>query len=291
MNSSFGNAPLPGTDPSKHAAGIALLVGAALCWSLGGLLIKWVQWNALAISGMRSLIAAVVVYIVFPRVEITFSRLQLAGAVAYAATMVTFVAANKMTTAANAILLQYTAPVWVAVFASWFLGERTRRSDIVSLVLVMGGMVLFFLDRLTFTGMMGNLTAVLSGFCFAWLILMTRRQADTSPLGSVLLGNILAGAVGLPFMFTGPLPDAMGWVGLVLLGVVQLGMAYIFFVHGISRVRAVEASLVLLLEPVLNPLWVLLLMGERPGPMAILGGGVILFTVALRSVGPLVGGK
>lgn len=275
-------------NPSHHAAGIALMVGAALCWSLGGILIKWVQWNPMAISGVRSFIAAVVVYAAFPRIEITFSRLQVAGAIAYAATMITFVAATKWTTAANAILLQYTAPVWVALFSHWFLGERTKRSDLAALFVVMGGMVLFFLDRLTMGGMVGNLTAVLSGFCFGWLILMTRRQAEASPLGSVLLGNLLAGLVGLPWMFTGPYPDVYGWTGLALLGIVQLGLAYILFVLGIRRLRAVEASLILLLEPVLNPIWVLLLIGERPGPMAAAGGAVILGTLALRSAVPLV---
>ncbi len=163
---------------SQRTTGILLLIAAALCWSLGGVLIKWVQWNPMAIAGVRSFIAAIVVFAAYPRMRMTITTTTLWGAVAYAGTMITFVAATKLTTAANAILLQYTAPAWVALFGTWFLKERTKRSDWLILALVMAGMVLFFLDELTLMSRWGNIIAITSGFCFAWVILITRKQRD-----------------------------------------------------------------------------------------------------------------
>ncbi len=270
---------------SQRTTGILLLIAAALCWSLGGVLIKWVQWNPMAIAGVRSFIAAIVVFAAYPRMRMTITTTTLWGAVAYAGTMITFVAATKLTTAANAILLQYTAPAWVALFGTWFLKERTKRSDWLVLALVMAGMVLFFLDGLTLMSRWGNIIAITSGFCFAWVILITRKQRDGSPVLSVLLGNILAGLIGLPFMF-GTAPDAKGWVGLFLLGVIQMGLAYVFLVKGLRYVPALEASLILLIEPVLNPVWVLLTLGERPGLLAMVGGFIILGSVTIRAVRP-----
>ncbi len=270
---------------SQRTTGILLLIAAALCWSLGGVLIKWVQWNPMAIAGVRSFIAAIVVFAAYPRMRMTITTTTLWGAVAYAGTMITFVAATKLTTAANAILLQYTAPAWVALFGTWFLKERTKRSDWLVLALVMAGMVLFFLDELTLMSRWGNIIAITSGFCFAWVILITRKQRDGSPVLSVLLGNILAGLIGLPFMF-GTAPDAKGWVGLFLLGVIQMGLAYVFLVKGLRYVPALEASLILLIEPVLNPVWVLLTLGERPGLLAMVGGFIILGSVTIRAVRP-----
>jgi drug/metabolite transporter (DMT)-like permease len=273
------------TSQSQRTTGILLLISAALCWSLGGVLIKWVQWNPMAIAGMRSFIAAIVVFAAFPRMRMTITATTLWGAVAYAGVMITFVAATKLTTAANAILLQYTAPAWVALFGTWFLKERTKRSDWLIIILVMAGMALFFLDELTLAGRWGNIIALISGFFFAWVILVTRKQRDGSSVLSVVLGNILAGLIGLPFMF-GTAPDAKGWVGLLILGVIQMGMAYVFLVKGLRYVPALEASLILLIEPVLNPVWVLLTLGERPGLLSVLGGVVILGSVTLRALLP-----
>jgi len=207
---------------------------------------------------------------------------QIGGAVAYASTVVLFVIANKLTTAANAILLQYTAPIYVALFSPWFLGERASRRDWLILLVMMGGMVLFFLDDLSLDGYLGNLVALGSGISFAWLTLFLRRQKDGFPLPSLLLGNLLAGLIGLPFMFQS-MPSTSSWIGLLLLGVVQLGLPYILYALALRRVTAVEGILIPMLEPVLNPIWVFLLMGERPSPWAIVGGTVILGAVIFRA--------
>lgn len=271
----------------ERRTAVIYLFCAALCWSLGGVLIKGVMWHPMAISGVRSFIAAALILLVFGRPRFTWSVPQLGGALTYAATAILFVVSTKLTTAANAILLQYTAPAFAALFGIWYLGERPRRSDWITLVVVMGGMVLFFLDRLTLAGLWGNIAALVSGFTFAWMALFMRRQKDTSPMESVLLGNLLAGLAGIPFM-TGDLPDPAGWLRLAALGVVQLGMAYVFFTKAIRHVTAVESLLIPTIEPVLNPIWTLLFIGEVPGPLALCGGAVIIGAVLARGIVPLM---
>jgi len=272
---------LNGKDEASRGRPMALLVLTAVFWSFGGILIKWVQWNPMAISGMRSAIAALTIWIVFRDLRFNWSRPQIGGAVAFAGTVTLFVIATKMTTAANAILLQYTAPVYVALFGPWFLGEPTRRQDVISIAVIFGGIALFFLDKLTPAGMWGNVAALGSGACFGWLTLFLRSQKGGSGIESIFLGNLLAAAAGIPFMF-GSMPDARSWAGLLLLGTVQMGIPYVFFSMAIRHVPAVTAILIPMIEPVLNPVWVLLFLGETPGPMAILGGSIILGVVALR---------
>jgi drug/metabolite transporter (DMT)-like permease len=262
---------------------LILLLLTAVLWSLGGILIKWVQWHPMAISGMRSAIGALAIRIAFRNLHFTWSRSQIGSAVAYAGTVTLFVVATKLTTAANAILLQYTAPIYVALFGPWFLGERPRREDVVSIIVILGGMALFFLDRLTPAGFWGNVAALGSGLCFGGLTLFLRSQKDGSGIESILLGNLLAAAVGIPFMFHS-MPDARSWAGLLLLGTVQLGIPYVLYAMAIRHVPAVTAILVPMIEPVLNPIWVLLFIGEVPGPMAILGGTIILGAVAIRCI-------
>lgn len=266
-----------------HRRAVLMLLAAAILWSSGGLLIKWIEWNPVAIAGMRSLIGAAMIGAVFRReLRFDWSFELIGGAVAYAGTVVLFVVANKMTTAANTVLLQYTAPVYVILFSPWFLGERASRRDWLILLVMMSGMVLFFLDKLTLSGYWGNIIALVDGFCFAWMTLFMRRQKDGSALSSLLLGNLLAGAIGLPFMFQS-MPDLSGWIGLSLLGVLQLGVPYILFALALRHVRAVEGILIPMIEPVLNPVWVFLLLGETPGMWAVVGGAIILGAVVFRA--------
>lgn len=271
----------------NRRSSVIFLFLAALCWSLGGVLIKGVVWHPLAISGVRSFIAAALILLVFGRPRFTWSAPQIGGALAYAATSILFVVSTKLTTAANAILLQYTAPAFAAVFGIRYLGERPRRSDWITLAAVMAGMVLFFFDRLTLAGLWGNLAALTSGVTFAWMALFMRKQKDASPVVSVLLGNLLAGLAGIPFM-TGELPDAAGWLRLVVLGVVQLGLAYVFFTRAIRSVTALESLLIPTVEPVLNPVWTMIFIGEVPGMMSLCGGAIIIGAVLMRGIAPVL---
>jgi len=263
---------------------LAALVGAALLWSIGGVLIKWVDWHPMAIMGTRSAFAAILMIACGGRVRLRGSRSRVLGAVFYAITVMLYVPACKMTTAANAILLQYTAPVWIALFGAWFLQERPGWVDWAMIVVTLGGMALFFKDGISGRSGLGDVLALISGVTIAWMMLFLRKQKSASPLDSVLLGNILATLGGLPFLFSGPVPDARGWLGLALLGFVQLGLSYTLYALAIKHVTALEAIIVLTLEPVLNPIWVLLLIGERPTGWALLGGILVLVAVTARGV-------
>lgn len=276
---------MPAMRSPEHARAVGLMAAAALCWSLGGLLIKSVPWPPLAVAAGRGFIAAAFLAAFAPRFRFTWSAAQLGGAVAYAGTTVLFVTANKLTTAANAILLQYTAPVWIALLGAWFLGERATRADWLTIVAVFGGMALFFCDDLQFSGVAGNLVALASGVAFASMTLLLRKQKDTSAEESIFLGNLLAGVIGLPFILkAGALPDARGWVALGLLGTVQLGLSYLLYARAIRHVTALEAVLIPVIEPILNPIWVLLALGERPGPLSIVGGVIVLTAATLRAL-------
>ncbi len=266
------------------------MVATALCWSLGGLLIKSVEWPPLAVAGGRGFIAAAFLAVFAPRFHFTWSAAQIGGAIAYAATTILFVTATKLTTAANAILLQYTAPVWIALFGSWFLGERATRADWLTIATVFSGMILFFCDDLQLAGFAGNLVALASGVAFAAMTLLLRKQKDGSPEESIFLGNLLAGVVGLPFIVSAQtFPSARGWIALALLGTVQLGVSYLMYARAIRHIAAIEAVLIPVIEPILNPIWVLLALGERPGPLSLVGGIIVLTGVTTRTLHGLRG--
>ena len=262
---------------------VILLVSAAALWSTGGLAIKSVEWNPLAIASTRSAIAAVTVFFLIGRPRFTFSAVQIGGALAYAATVTSFVAATKLTTAANAIFLQYTAPVYVALLGAWFLREHPTRLDWALIVVAVSGIGLFFVDELSMQGMWGNVCALGSGLSFALMILLLRRQKDASPIESVLLGNALTAVAFCPFAI-GPMPSGKSWLGLLWLGVFQLGLAYVLYAKAIKQVKALESTLISTIEPVLNPLLVMAFLGEMPGAWSLAGGALVLGAATVRAV-------
>jgi len=262
---------------------VLLLIISAILWSLGGLLIKLVTWNPMAIAGARSFIAGTFLLTLYRRPQWRWSIPQIGGGIAYAAVVILFVLGNKLTTAANAILIQYSAPIYIALFSGWFLNEKIRWSDWLTIMIVISGLFLFFLDELSPAGFWGNICAILSGVSLAWLFLFLRKQKNESTIESVILGNFLAAVVGLPFIFEA-LPDRAGWIGLIILGIVQLGLPYFLFSIAIKSVTALEAILIPIIEPILNPIWVLLLVGEMPGKWAIMGGIIVLMAVTTRGI-------
>ena len=266
---------------SKHYRGVLFAFLAGILWSLGGLFIKQVQWHPLAISGARSAIAALVLLAFIRRPRLTWSWAQVGAAIAYVGTVTLFVAANKLTTAANAILLQYAAPVYVALLGMWLLKERVTLLDWVAIAFVIGGMALFFFDKLTVGGWWGNVLAIASGVTYATMIVLLRKQKDSSPAESVLIGNVLTALIGVPFMLQG-LPSASSWLNLIFLGVFQLGLSYVLYSTAIKHITALEAILIPVIEPILNPVWVFLVLGEAPRPYAMIGGAIVLAAVTGR---------
>jgi drug/metabolite transporter (DMT)-like permease len=259
----------------------ALLLVAALLWSLGGVLIKSIDWHPMAIAGGRSAIAIPLMLACIGWPRFTFSRAQIGGAIGYALTVALFVFATRMTTAANAIFLQYTAPIYVAIIGRWYLGERALRIDWLVIATALGGIALFFMDQLTVAGFWGNIVALESGLAFATVALFLRKERSGSPATAIILGNIIVAVAGAPFMVSSPISAGdFGW--LLLLGTLQLGLPYVLYSIAIKHVTALEATLIPLIEPVLNPLWVMLALGERPGPWAIVGAMLVLGAVLAR---------
>ncbi|HZR08501.1 MAG TPA: DMT family transporter [Myxococcales bacterium] len=267
---------------------VLAVAGAAILWSTGGLFIKVAPMPALAVACGRSLIAGVF-YLVVLRPNLRAARWGTAAA--YAACIVTFVSATKLTTAANAIFLQYTGPAYVLVLSPLLLDEPFRPVDAACVALSLAGMSLFFVGKVETGQFLGNLLAVASGVFFALAIVLLRRDAKAGrgdAVPSVTLGNLLAAAVALPWALQAApaMFSARGGAVLLYLGVVQLGLAYLLFVRGVRRVPAAEASLISMLEPVLNPVWVLIGFGERPGPWAIAGGAIVVLAVLVRTLLP-----
>src|SRR3984957_4186511 len=285
MQSSFPPRRSSDTPTPRYVSpgALLLLLAAAILWSLGGVLIKSIDLAPVAIAGSRSLIAMATISALMPGVLRKISWQTVPGAIVYSATVFLFVVATKLTTAANAIFLQYTAPIYIAMISPWFLGERTRWHDWLLVLLALSGVGLFFLDQLSFKGFSGVMAALGSGFAFAWLTIFMRRQKAGSPESVVLLGNAVTFLIALPWMF--PIPR-IGQNGprLLLLGVVQLAIPYLLYSLAIRHVRALDASVISIIEPILNPIWVMLATSEHPTFWSIIGGSLVLATSLTRSL-------
>jgi drug/metabolite transporter (DMT)-like permease len=274
-------------DPA-HTKSVGQLLCAALCWSLAGVLFKYVNWPPLAAAGGRGLIATLFLLAVCGRsLRFTWSPLQLGTALAYAGCTVLFAAANKLTTAANAILLQYTAPVWIALLGAWLLGERPTRADWWTIVVVFLGMGIFLYDGLQLNNLLGILLAIGSGLFFAAMIMLLRKQKNGSPVESIILGNFAGFLIGLPSMVSAQRPDTATIAALLALGLVQLGLPYLLYAQAIKHVTALEAALLPIIEPILNPLWVTLFFHETPGSLALVGGAIVVGAVTWRAIGSI----
>lgn len=272
-------------NPNK-SVGILAMAATAFLWSIAGLFIKVIDWNPIAIAGMRSLIASIVIFIYLkhPRIHLSFQ--QIAASVASAATMLLFVCANKTTTAANAILLQYCAPVFTVFVSAIFLKERTRVEQFVAFPLVMAGMIFMFFDELSGGKLFGNVLAIMSAITFSFYIVFMRMQKDGSPLESILLAHWLTAGICIIISLFLPAPHITlkSLFSIVVLGFVQSGLSAILFSIAIKRVSAVQANLIAVIEPVFNPGWVFIVIGETPGSHALIGGGIIVLAVTIASI-------
>jgi drug/metabolite transporter (DMT)-like permease len=264
-----------------------LILAAAALWSTAGAGIKRAGLDAWQLAGGRSLVAGLFLFAAVREARARPSRRALAVAVAYAFTVVLFVLATKLTTAANAIFIQDTAPLWVLLLSPWLLGERPTRGELLAVPIFALGLGLFFLDDLTAGQVLGNVAAAVSGVAFALSIVGLRRIGDEGPV-ALVWGNFLAAAATLPLWLSGPVPTPADLALVLYLGVFQLGLSYLLFSRGVRGTPAIEASLLVLLEPVLNPIWTYLFTGERPGPWAVAGGAVVLAATAWRTVAPVV---
>lgn len=256
----------------------------ALIWSSGGLAVKITNCPADALTGWRCFFC-LVLFVLFYRKEklLTFSKAQWAGAIAYFLMAYFYIAATQLTTAANAILLQYTAPVYVALLSIWLLKEKVKKKDWFVIAAVFLGMVLFFVDKAGIGNMLGNVLGVLSGISFATFIVCTRMQKNAHPAGLIFLGNVIALVVCLPSMIVTPLTEDAIFGGMYL-GLIYGGLSYIIYSACIRYVSALSAILIATIEPVLNPVWVFFLVGETPSSYAILGGGIVVVSILIGNL-------
>ncbi len=308
----------------KKPDGAWALIICALGWSLGGVFLKYVNVNSFAIAGLRSLFAFIAIAAMSRSLPALYVKDESSGkvdraqtvvlwlsALSYAGTMITYVVGNKLTYAANVIFLEYTSPVWVIFLSTILLGEKNRKIDYITFAGILAGMLLFFADGLfekhngefADTAMLGNLCGILSGVCYAGTTLFQRKQQmlaaqriretgrvsskghDTSR-DAFMIAQLITAAFGLPFVFLmeGGVPDTQSIVFLLLLGFFQMGIPNIMYAIGIKKVTALSASLITMIEPLMNPIWVFIFVHEIPTAKCIAGGIIILGFILLREV-------
>jgi drug/metabolite transporter, DME family len=281
--------------------GALLVLAAAALWSTGGVGVKVANAEPLVVAGVRSFFALVfmlgVLVVTMRRrgdsASVVFRLLRRplvwAAAASYAVMVVTFCLSARRTTAANAIFIQYTGPVYVALLSTKLLGEKPSAGDYAAIVASLVGMALTFGGEMGGGRMSGNLLAILSSFGFAGLPLLLRieeqrRAEPLAPLVAMSLGNAIAALVALPAAIRHPPADQRTWLVLIALGTIQIGLAYVLYGMAVRRLRALESSLLAMIEPVLSPIWVLLATGEKPSAMATIGGAIIVASVAANAI-------
>jgi len=284
--------------PYKNAGfpPIAFVLSAVLLWSFGGLFIKFTTLDAFAVNLGRSLFAAITVAVFTYRKGLRLDRFTLLSSLMYAGTLSCFVYANKTTTAANAIFLQYTAPIYILILAPFVLKEKFRTTDLITVIVCLAGMSLFFLEpqnaanTLASNVYLGNIAALASGVFFGVYFVLLRHPRsleNKNPALSVFYGNILIVLLMLPFLSHNPPANinSNDVLAILFLGIFQIGVAYILFTNGIAKgVRSLDASIVGFIEPLLNPIWVFLFLGEKPSKWALLGGAIIIAAVIFHTI-------
>ena len=274
--------------PSTHTTALLFVFAAAFLWSTGGLFIKWTTISGLELSCYRSFFAMITVAILTRHEGFGLNRLMAAASLLYAVLLILFVLATKETTAANAIFLQYTSSVYVLILEPVIYKEKFRARDLITVAVCLGGMALFFVGQLRPQDVTGNIFALASGFCFAlyFLVLRHPKAREVNRASSVIYGNLLAVILtapwGLAALASVTRHDALS---VAYLGVVQLGIAYTLFTFGMARgVRSLDAGIICYIEPALNPVWVFLVLGERPSGWALLGGIIIIAAVVSHMI-------
>ena len=274
---------------NMKSLGTAAVLAASLCFSTGGLLMKIIPWNPLAINGVRNVIAAVVIglYILALRHKLKFNFTVLVGAISMAGVTTLFSIANKLTTAGNTIILQYTAPIWIVILLFLIFGKKPDRTALISIFIVLTGILCFFFDGLSTGKWLGDLCALMSGIFYAGVFMLNSFEKGDA-LSSVFFGQIACGVFLSPLVVYETDFSAPVLISVFLLGAVQVGLAYIFFTFGIKYTDPVTASIINALEPILNPILVAVFYGEMLGRISIVGAVIVLCGILyynLRKIG------
>lgn len=270
----------------ENKAIIEMLVCAAL-WSTAGIFIKLLPWNGFAVAGLRSLIAGLTMaaYMRIKKYRYALNRRTLVSGIFTACVYTCFAVSNKLTTAANAIVLQFTSPVFLVVFSALFLKQRIRRADIAVVIMTLLGIALFFLDQLKPGYLLGNLVAIGAGMFMAGMFMTVGEMEGEERFSAIVTGQFITFLAGLPFIvITRPAFTPGAALSILALGVFQLGISYILYVKASRYCPPLACCLLGAVEPLLNPVWVFLFDGERPGFFALIGSVVVVASVTVWCV-------
>lgn len=265
--------------------GYLFIILSAICFATGGLLIKINSWSPMTISGLRSILAIPVFYIYFKIAGHPFkmNAVVFFGALANTGMCTTFVIANKLTSAANAIVLQFTMPIYIILLLWVFWKKKPDRISVFTAFLAFAGILFFFFDSISFHGMVGNIIALISGFLYA-IVFLTKKIPNADFESSTVLSFAINFVIGIPFLMKETSFTTTNLVSVVLLGIVQLALAFIFLAKGLDTVSPVGASLISMIEPVLNPVLVAVFYGETIGAFSFAGAVIVLLAATLYNV-------
>lgn len=267
---------------------VFLVLIAVFLWSTGGMFIKSTTIDAYQLTFFRSLFAGLTVLLLTRKDGLKINLHGILTSVIYALLLFLFVWATKKTTAANAIFLQYTAPIYILILAPFIIGEKFHLRDLFTVVIVLMGMSLFFMGDLRLDDYQGNAAALVSGiFLGLYIMLLRHPKADGfNPAIAVIYGNFLLAIFTAPYgIYAIPVMTGMDWFAVAFLGIVQIGISYILFIKGVrGGTRPLDASLIGFIEPLLNPVWVFIVVGERPSQWALLGGAIIIAAIAFHTL-------
>ena len=264
--------------------GTIAMIATGLLWSMGGIFIKLVPWNPLAIAGLRGVIGGLVMYVYLRirGIKPVFNKDTVKIAIALASVCTTFVAANKLTTAANAIVIQYCAPVYVLLYIAFVQKKKLRPLDIAVVPMTILGVSLCFIGQMGKGHLVGDIIAVVSGICFAAMFISSENVTDQTRASGIMQGQFLTAIIGLPVLFaTRPAFTTQAIIGILVLGIFQIGIAYVLYSIAIKRAPLLTCSLLAVLEPLLNPVWVFLFAGENPGIWSLVGGVIVIVVITL----------
>ena len=262
-----------------------MMLAAALCFSGGGAVIKLIPWNAYAINGIRNLLAAGVfaVYILTTHHKLKFNRPVLFGAVCMFGVSTLFIMANKLTTAANAIILQYAAPIWIILLMALLFRKKPRRLEVITVLVVLAGIICFFFDSLSGGNIAGDILAVLAGVFYAGVFILNQFE-NGDAVSSMFIGQLACGIILGPFVFAETDFSPPVIAGILFLGIVQIGIAYLCFSIGTKYTPPVTASIIAAIEPVLNPILVAVFWGEMLTGTAIPGAVIVITAIVIYNI-------
>ena len=270
----------------KTKASVEMLLCAAL-WSIAGIFMKLLPWSGLAVASLRSLIAGLTIagYMLLRGIRLRLTPRTLKAGVMTGCVYLCFACANKLTTAANAIVLQFVSPVFIVIFSALFLRQRIRRADMAVVLCTLLGIALFFFDQLTPGYVLGNLVAITAGMFMAGMFMMVGEIRGEERFSAIMIGQSFTFLVGLPFVFlTKPVFTGAALASILVLGVFQLGISYILYAKAAENCPPLACCLLGALEPLLNPVWVFLFDGERPGLFALIGAVIVIGSITVWTV-------